>query len=263
MSGQQDLAWETQDGARSLQAALNSQPPVPMPLASWDTNTNSIPKLEGLDTIDLSTAPLMRSSPPVARPTILPQRSLVVTHPYSTPMGEVHQSHNPPQYVNLDGELLSQSPHTGKRIRVKSREKSGETGEVRPCRVCGERAGKHSYYGGQVCPSCRAFFRRSVQSGYNATYYCVKEGDCEVTLKTRKNCQYCRYRLCENAGMKTSWVLTEEERKLKFAGKGKKRKDRVSSGSLSQSDSTEVQEPGLMPVLELCETDMADIRNYN
>jgi hypothetical protein len=30
------------------------------------------------------------------------------------------------------------------------------------CEVCGERAGKHSYYGGQVCPSCRAFFRRSV-----------------------------------------------------------------------------------------------------
>ena len=131
MSGQQDLAWETQDGVRSLQAALNSQPPVPMPLSSWDTNSNSIPKLEGLDTIDLSTAPLMRSSPPMARPTILPQRSLVVTHPYSTPMGEPH---NPPQYVNLDGELLSQGPQSGKRVRVKSREKSGETGEVRPCR---------------------------------------------------------------------------------------------------------------------------------
>merc|ERR1719445_2020733 len=272
MSGQQDLAWETQDGVRSLQAALNSQPPVPMPLASRDTNTNSIPKLEGLDTIDLSTAPLMRSSPPVARPTILPQRSLVVTHPYSTPMGEtVHQSHNPPQYVNLDGELLSQSPHSGKRVRVKSREKSGETGEVRPCRVCGERAGKHSYYGGQVCPSCRAFFRRSVQSGYNATYYCVKEGDCEVTLKTRKNCQYCRYRLCEGAGMKTTWVLTEEERKLKFAGKGKKRKDRVSAGgSISVSESSgespgaelSAGPPGQMPVLGLCETDLNDIQSY-
>jgi len=223
MSGQQDLAWETQDGVRSLQAALNSQPPVPMPLTSWDTNTNNIPKLEGLDTIDLSTAPLMRSSPPMARPTILPQRSLVVTHPYSTPMGEVHNPHNPPQYVNLDGELLSQGPHTGKRIRVKSREKSGETGEVRPCRVCGERAGKHSYYGGQVCPSCRAFFRRSVQSGYNATYFCVKDGNCEVTLKTRKNCQYCRYKLCEAAGMKTTWVLTDEERKQKFEGRGKRK----------------------------------------
>merc|ERR1719430_823095 len=226
MSGQQDLAWETQDGVRSLQAALNSQPPVPMPLTSWDTNTNNIPKLEGLDTIDLSTAPLMRSSPPMARPTILPQRSLVVTHPYSTPMGgEVHNPHNPPQYVNLDGELLSQGPHTGKRIRVKSREKSGETGEVRPCRVCGERAGKHSYYGGEVCPSCRAFFRRSVQSGYNATYCCVRDGNCEVTLKTRKNCQFCRYKLCLACGMKTTWVLTEEERKQKFEGRGKRKRN--------------------------------------
>ena len=27
------------------------------------------------------------------------------------------------------------------------------------CGVCREAAGKHSYYGGQVCPSCRAFFR--------------------------------------------------------------------------------------------------------
>ena len=148
------------------------------------------------------------------------------------------------------------------REEERRRTRGAGAAQVRPCKVCGEMAGRHSYYGGEVCPSCRAFFRRSVQSGYNATYYCVKEGACEVTLKTRKNCQYCRYRLCENAGMKTSWVLTEEERKLKFAGKGKKRKDRVSSGSVSQSDSPEVQDPGLMPVLELCETDMADIRNY-
>ena len=76
----------------------------------------------------------------------------------------------------------------------------------------------------QACPSCRAFFRRSVQSGYNATYFCVKDGNCEVNLKTRKNCQFCRYKLCEAAGMKTTWVLTEEERKLKFDGKGKKRR---------------------------------------
>merc|ERR1711962_402616 len=259
MSGQQDLAWETQDGVRSLQAALNSQPPVPMPLASWDTNTNSIPKLEGLDTIDLSTAPLMRSSPPVARPTILPQRSLVVTHPYSTPMGEVHQSHNPPQYVNLDGELLSQSPHSGKRVRVKSREKSGETGEVRPCRVCGERAGKHSYYGGQVCPSCRAFFRRSVQSGYNATYFCVKDGNCEVTLKTRKNCQYCRYKLCEAAGMKTTWVLTDEERKQKFEGRGKRKS--CSGDSQPEENKEEASTAGKKTTL-LSEEELSTVEVY-
>merc|ERR1719462_923368 len=260
MSGQQDLAWETQDGVRSLQAALNSQPPVPMPLASWDTNTNSIPKLEGLDTIDLSTAPLMRSSPPVARPTILPQRSLVVTHPYSTPMGEtVHQSHNVPQYVNLDGELLSQSPHSGKRVRVKSREKSGETGEVRPCRVCGERAGKHSYYGGQVCPSCRAFFRRSVQSGYNATYFCVKDGNCEVTLKTRKNCQYCRYKLCEAAGMKTTWVLTDAERKQKFENRGKRKS--CSGESQPEENKEEASTAGKKTTL-LSEEELSTVEGY-
>ena len=28
-----------------------------------------------------------------------------------------------------------------------------------PCRVCREPAGQHSYYGGQVCLSCKAFFR--------------------------------------------------------------------------------------------------------
>ena len=92
-----------------------------------------------------------------------------------------------------------------------------------------------------------------------------------MTLKTRKNCQYCRYRLCEGAGMKTTWVLTEEERKIKFAGKGKKRKDRVSAGgSLSVSETSgesgeadlSAGPPGQMPVLGLCEADLADIQGY-
>ena len=37
-------------------------------------------------------------------------------------------------------------------------------------------------------------------------------------------------RLCEAAGMKTTWVLTEEERKQKFEGRKKKRK----SGSIDE-----------------------------
>ena len=38
----------------------------------------------------------------------------------------------------------------------------------------------HQHHPVEVCPSCRAFFRRSVQSGYNATYFCVKDGSCQV-----------------------------------------------------------------------------------
>ena len=79
------------------------------------------------------------------------------------------------------------------------------------------------HYGGITCYSCRAFFRRSVQSGYNNSYNCVRDGNCSVTLKTRKNCQFCRYQLCLKSGMKTTWVLSEEERIKKFEGRKIKR----------------------------------------
>lgn len=110
--------------------------------------------------------------------------------------------------------------------------------QVRPCQVCGEVAGRHSYYGGEVCPSCRAFFRRSVQSGYNVSYCCVKNEDCTITLRTRKNCQYCRYKRCLDVGMKTTWVLSEDERKKKFEGKKISRKKKH-----DEEDDEEIDEP--------------------
>jgi len=96
-----------------------------------------------------------------------------------------------------------------------------DDGRTKICQVCGGMAGKHSYYGGQVCPSCRAFFRRSVTSGANRTYFCVKDGQCEVTCKTRKQCQYCRYLKCEEAGMKPSWVLSDAEKRPRSSEKSK------------------------------------------
>jgi len=142
------------------------------------------------------------------RPTILPQRS-------NSLQPEIRETIMQAEHLPI-GE--------NQNVREKKPRKRGGAAQVRPCHLCGERAGKHRYYGGDVCPSCRAFFRRSVQSGYNATYCCVKDGSCEVTSKTRKNCQFCRYKLCLAVGMKSSWVLTEEERKQKFEGKGKKKR---------------------------------------
>ncbi len=79
------------------------------------------------------------------------------------------------------------------------------------CAVCKEKAGNHSYYGGKVCPSCRyknktkhfdasgqfmvdfrAFFRRAVQSKYYEIFFCAKNESCEINLKTRRSCQFCR-----------------------------------------------------------------------
>lgn len=42
---------------------------------------------------------------------------------------------------------------------------------------------------------------------YSDIYKCTKGGHCQITLKTRKNCQFCRFQACEKAGMKRSWVL--------------------------------------------------------
>ena len=46
---------------------------------------------------------------------------------------------------------------------VASPPESFEFQKPRLCHVCGAPAGRHNYYGGQVCASCRAFFRRSVR----------------------------------------------------------------------------------------------------
>lgn len=58
--------------------------------------------------------------------------------------------------------------------------------------------------------SGRAFFRRAV-TGANR-YECAKNRDCEITKESRKTCQACRLKKCADAGMKSSWVMTEEEK---------------------------------------------------
>jgi len=159
-------------------------------------------------------------------------------------------------------ETLSPSPHPAPMQLLKRKVERREEGPVPKrrsnqqqsdhliCEVCGERAGKHSYYGGQVCPSCRAFFRRSVQSRYNETFKCTKGiGDCEISLITRKNCQFCRYQRCIGAGMRPSWILSDEERVRRFHGRTKTVKterasspaDRQSPESQSMGTSSPVQ----------------------
>jgi len=94
------------------------------------------------------------------------------------------------------------------------------------CKVCMEPAAKHVHYGAMTCFSCRAFFRRSIQNKTAATYVCRRARNCEINLRTRRNCQFCRYNACIKAGMKPSWVLSEEERGRRF----KKNRER-SNGS--------------------------------
>ncbi|XP_076366208.1 vitamin D3 receptor-like isoform X2 [Tachypleus tridentatus] len=79
------------------------------------------------------------------------------------------------------------------------------------CRVCGDRA-KSFHFGGLSCDSCKAFFRRSVQSAGYKNFQCPYRRTCEITISSRKCCQFCRFQKCVNIGMEKGWVMTEEER---------------------------------------------------
>ena len=52
----------------------------------------------------------------------------------------------------------------------------------------------------------------------------MKERMCEITKKSRKKCQYCRYQACLSAGMRPSWVLNEEEVMKLLKTRNKKKK---------------------------------------
>lgn len=84
------------------------------------------------------------------------------------------------------------------------------------CKVCLEPAAIHIHYGAVTCFSCRAFFRRSIQNNSSDAYKCRKEGNCDITMKSRKSCQKCRFDKCLMIGMKSTWVLSEEERYHRF-----------------------------------------------
>lgn len=81
------------------------------------------------------------------------------------------------------------------------------------CHVCGDKANDHIHYGAISCYSCRAFFRRGV--GASDQYQCTYGQKCKITLKSRKQCQYCRFQKCLEIGMKPTWVMTDEEKKEK------------------------------------------------
>lgn len=163
--------WE-QEQVHNVQDTLNSQPSIisggyyP---PSWSCGGKFlVDGVEDEDTLDLSTTSTILSysySPPQGPPpqlnsrlTILPPRpQLMETQLIPEP---IHHNHHLQQQ---HPQLLSQPPQPPalastsikheKERRVRARPRSAQEASVmvdRPCKVCGEKAGKHSYYGGQV-----------------------------------------------------------------------------------------------------------------
>jgi hypothetical protein len=119
---------------------------------------------------------------------------------------------------------------------------------LKVCFVCAELAKpeqNHSpHYGGIVCLSCRAFFRRAYQKTRYPKYLCKSSGRCQITFKTRRHCQRCRYEKCLFSGMSPEAVLSEDQKQIRFRKLLHKR--RINAQSESSSSSTDFsckQEP--------------------
>ena len=87
------------------------------------------------------------------------------------------------------------------------------------CQVCGSKATKYLHYGTSACHSCRAFFRRAVDGNKFEQFKCKVEQNCQVQSKSWKSCKYCRFQRCLGAGMRASWVLSEEQKKVRSASR--------------------------------------------
>lgn len=67
------------------------------------------------------------------------------------------------------------------------------------CVVCGDSASGY-HYGVPACEGCKAFFKRSLQAT-DLNYRCPGSNNCKIDKMSRKCCQACRLRKCNEVGM--------------------------------------------------------------
>ena len=72
----------------------------------------------------------------------------------------------------------------------------------RECVICGDTA-THRHFGIIACNPCRKFWRANYAKKENLPTGMDCQNACVVTKETRNNCKSCRFRLCEEMGMKT------------------------------------------------------------
>ncbi|XP_038049186.1 peroxisome proliferator-activated receptor delta-like [Patiria miniata] len=78
--------------------------------------------------------------------------------------------------------------------------------EIIRCQICGDKAsGMH--YGVYSCEGCKGFFRRTQRMNLEykpCPFWETKP--CDITIKSRNKCQYCRFQKCLGLGMSTGAV---------------------------------------------------------
>lgn len=72
------------------------------------------------------------------------------------------------------------------------------------CVVCTDKASGY-HYGVPACEGCKAFFKRSLQSK-EINYKCPASSNCTIDKMSRKCCQACRFKKCQDVGMSKEFL---------------------------------------------------------
>jgi hypothetical protein len=93
----------------------------------------------------------------------------------------------------------------------------GATYDGNSCMICSDRASGF-HYGVLACEGCKGFFKRICKepNEMQSKRHCVYGGSCDINLRTRNRCQYCRIQKCIQLGMSKEGIkLGRRSRKFK------------------------------------------------
>ncbi|XP_077900277.1 nuclear receptor subfamily 1 group I member 2 isoform X1 [Ictidomys tridecemlineatus] len=114
-----------------------------------------------------------------------------------------------------------------------------EDGGPQICRVCGDKANGY-HFNVMTCEGCKGFFRRAVKR--NVRLRCpFRKGTCEITRKTRRQCQACRLRKCLESGMKKEMIMSDTAVEQRRALIKRKKRERIAAQPPGEQGLTEEQ----------------------
>ncbi|XP_042810287.1 nuclear receptor subfamily 1 group I member 2 [Panthera leo] len=116
------------------------------------------------------------------------------------------------------------------------------------CRVCGDKATGY-HFNVMTCEGCKGFFRRAIKR--NTWLRCpFRKGACEITQKTRRQCQACRLRKCLESGMKKEMIMSDAAVEQRRALIRRKKRERMGTQPLEAKSLTEEQQTMIRELMD-------------
>lgn len=176
------------------------------------------------------------------------------------PKGEIQQKQWPPNSpghtdVNLEMRPEERWNHVG----LVQREEADsvleepinvdeEDGGLQICRVCGDKANGY-HFNVMTCEGCKGFFRRAMKR--NVRLRCpFRKGTCEITRKTRRQCQACRLRKCLESGMKKEMIMSDAAVEQRRALIKRKKREKIEAPPPGGQGLTEEQQALIQELMD-------------